>query len=395
MKRKSAKELLTEMKDISELMLDLSYSAVIYENKEIACEVLKLEKQMDSLLYNARIMIMLGARSVEDAEKLSGVLQIASAAEKISNAAGDIAKVALARDVPRDLRDELGDLEEGVMSLKVEEDSPLRGRRLGEVEADVGMRVFAMKRGRRWIYSPEEGEVLRAGDTILLVGPTECVLKLHKARGAPAAERAEGERKRPPAVERAIDILVEMKNISELIVGLAYSAVLFYDKEIAKEVQNLERKMDGMKDELEFLVLSAAREVEESRFNELRGLLHIATSSEIISDAAYEIADVVLRGMELHPVFMASVRESDEVISKIEVRNEDISGKTLGELEIEGGTGMFVLAICKKDGRCYYNPAADVTVETGDVIIARGPKEGEEKLRDILIGRGVRAVLAR
>ena len=391
MKRKSAKELLTEMKDISELMLDLSYSAVIYENKEIACEVLKLEKQMDSLLYSARIMIMLGARNVEDAEKLSGVLQIASAAEKISNAAGDIAKVALAKDVPRDLRGELSDLEEGVMSLKVGEDSPLRGKKLREVEADAGMRVFAMKRGRRWIYSPEESEVLRAGDTIFLVGPTECVLKLHEARGEPVAKEAE---RKPPAVEKAIDMLVEMKNISELIVGLAYSAVLFYDKEIAKEVQNLERKMDGMKDELEFLVLSAAKEVEESRFNELRGLLHIATSSEIISDAAYEIADVVLRGMELHPVFMASVRESDEVISKMEVQNENISGKTLGELEIESGTGMFVLAVCKKDGRCYYNPAADITVEKGDVVIARGPKEGEEKLRDILMGKGVRAALA-
>ncbi|MDF2955809.1 MAG: hypothetical protein OD815_001425, partial [Candidatus Alkanophagales archaeon MCA70_species_2] len=44
-------------------------------------------------------------------------------------------------------------------------------------------------------------------------------------------------------------------------------------------------------------------------------------------------------------------------------------------------------AVCKKDGRCLYNPPADVTIEIGDRVVARGPKEGEGKLRDIL-GKG-------
>ena len=45
---------------------------------------------MDTLLYNIRIKAMLSARTKRDAEQLAGLLQVASSAEAISNAAGDI-----------------------------------------------------------------------------------------------------------------------------------------------------------------------------------------------------------------------------------------------------------------------------------------------------------------
>jgi uncharacterized protein with PhoU and TrkA domain len=84
------KELLTEMKNISELIIDLAYSAVLFNSEEIAEEVKYLEVRMDKLNYDIRIMAMMAARSKEDAEQLAGILQIAQAAEKISNSAGDI-----------------------------------------------------------------------------------------------------------------------------------------------------------------------------------------------------------------------------------------------------------------------------------------------------------------
>jgi len=140
-----------------------------------------------------------------------------------------------------------------------------------------------------------------------------------------------------------------------------------------------------MKDELEILVMEAARGItKKSTFDELRGLLHVAISSEIISDAAYEIADVVLRDIQLHPVFSASIRESDEIILKLDVRNEEIFGKTLKELSIETRTGMFILAIRRKDGKWVYNPGGNTEIKKGDLLIMRGPKEGEEKIKEIV-----------
>jgi uncharacterized protein with PhoU and TrkA domain len=167
-------------------------------------------------------------------------------------------------------------------------------------------------------------------------------------------------------------------------VGLAYSAATFHSNEIAQEVRNLEESMDRMKEELEILVIEAARGVtKRSNFAEFRGLLHIAWSSEILSDAAYEIADVVLRQIPLHSVFLASIEESDEIILKMEVKNPAIFDRTLKELRIETRTGMFILAIRRHDSRWVYNPAGSAVIKSGDLLIMRGPREGEVMMREI------------
>ena len=58
-------------------------------------------------------------------------------------------------------------------------------------------------------------------------------------------------------LDRAVDVLVEMKNISEVAVGLAYSALVFRDQGLAAEVRHLEDRLDEMKDRLELWVLRA------------------------------------------------------------------------------------------------------------------------------------------
>ena len=46
-----------------------------------------------------------------------------------------------------------------------------------------------------------------------------------------------------------------MKNISEVAVGLAYSALLFNDQSLAAEVSQLEDRLDEMRERLEVWVL--------------------------------------------------------------------------------------------------------------------------------------------
>jgi len=46
---KSVREIFIEMKDIAELMVDLAYTAILFGDREIAEEVLDLEKRMDLL----------------------------------------------------------------------------------------------------------------------------------------------------------------------------------------------------------------------------------------------------------------------------------------------------------------------------------------------------------
>ena len=376
------KELLVGMKDTSELMLDLAYSAVIYDDEDIAEEVIRLEEKMDTLEYHMKITAMQAARRIDEAHQLSGVLKAASAAENIANAAGDIANIVrLKMGIPTELKADIREAEETVTRVTIEPDSPVIGKTLGELklEIETGMGVIAIRQGSSWIYDVEKDTTILAGDILFARGHDEGLpIFTELVTGKPFVKREYKPTEPIEDLEKAVDIVVEMKNKSELSVGLAYSAVLFYNKDLADEVEILEEEMDQMKYELQHWVLESARHVEDVDI--LRGLLHLANASEFISDAAYEIADIVLRDIELHPIFMMAVRESDEVMTKINVSNgSPIVNMTLGELKLETETGMHVMAI-KRGSRWIYRPGSRTKIKSDDILIARGSHEGETQL---------------
>src|SRR6056297_3060816 len=163
----SVKAVLAEMKDTAELLIDLSYSAVLHGSTELAAEVLELEERMDLLQLRARMSLLLAARNPEDAEALAPVLGVVGAAEKISDATGDIAKVVLEEiGLPEALRGALPEAVEPVARAKVAEGSPLSARTLGELnlETESGVRVVAIRRAGDWLLAPDHETRLRAGD---------------------------------------------------------------------------------------------------------------------------------------------------------------------------------------------------------------------------------------
>jgi uncharacterized protein with PhoU and TrkA domain len=168
------KDLLTEMKNISELIIDLAYSAVLFHNQEIAEEVRYLEVRMDKLNYDIRIMAMMAARSKEDAEQLAGILQIAQAAEKISNTAGDIILLMKENTEPV-LPRILAKADERIYRLKITEASQGCDKTIKElnVESETGMRIIAIRRQDYWIYNPQSKNTLEANDIVIARGNDE------------------------------------------------------------------------------------------------------------------------------------------------------------------------------------------------------------------------------
>lgn len=169
----SVKELLTEMKDVSELMVDLAYSAIVFDSKEIGEEVSYLESKMDKLKYQIRLASMMAARTVEEAEQLTGILQVASAAETIANAAGDMVKLL---DIDIESRpfipSILKDADEKINTTVIKKSSSLANKTLGELslESELGVRIIALKRIKRWMYDPEDNLRLKAGDRVIVRG---------------------------------------------------------------------------------------------------------------------------------------------------------------------------------------------------------------------------------
>ena len=170
----TVKDLMTEMKNISELIIDLAYSAVLFDSEEIAEEVKYLEVRMDKLNYDIRIMAMMGARTKEDAEQLAGILQVAQASEKISNTAGDI--VLLLKDKNRPILSRiLNKADEKIFRLKISSNSEACDNKIGElkIESETGMRIIAIRRGDFWIYNPQSDVLLKSDDWIICRGSDE------------------------------------------------------------------------------------------------------------------------------------------------------------------------------------------------------------------------------
>lgn len=390
---RTVKGLLAEIKDSSELMVDLAYAAVFFADADLAKEVRRLEDRMFGQLHQLRKIAILAARSPEDAEHMAGVLEIASAVEKIADAAEDISHVVssglgINDDLLRDLRHS----DEIVSRIKVREGSRSVGQSLRELSlpVEIGMWVIACRRGGDWDFDPGADYVIASGDVLLVRGPEDGVRLAREIAGAPSLPEAPD----PPEIvmsdlDRAVDLLVEMKNSAEVAVGLAYSALLFNDQALAAEVSNLEARSDAIHDELESWVLRSALEARNP--DELRGLLRLASASETIFDSAREMTRLVEAGEELHPVIAAALVESDEFGHETIVgAGSPADGKSIKDLSVETETGMFVLAV-QRGRRWTYRPKPRFRFEAGDRIIAIGPAEGGEELDDLV---GMRRELA-
>ena len=169
------KELLTEMKDISELIIDLAYSSALFDNQDIAEEVKFLDVRMDKLNYDIRMMAMMAARTKEDAEELAGILQVAEAAETISNAAGDIVSLLSKEKTGPILPKILKEADEQLFRIKVSKESKACNQKIGDlkVESETGMRIIAIRRNESWIYNPQSDTSLQADDWLITRGTEE------------------------------------------------------------------------------------------------------------------------------------------------------------------------------------------------------------------------------
>jgi len=181
----SVRETLVEMKDISEMMIDLAYSAAIMDNKPLAEEVMFLEKRMDDLVYILNMNLMLSARNRRDAETLAAVQRVGALTNVMSDAAGDIAGLVLrgikVHPVAREVFERT---EENLEHAHVKEGSILEGNSVDELHLArrIGADIIAIRRGEHWLINPGK-EIIMPEDVIVARGTQEGLTKLVQAAG--------------------------------------------------------------------------------------------------------------------------------------------------------------------------------------------------------------------
>ena len=184
----------------------------------------------------------------------------------------------------------------------------------------------------------------------------------------------------------AEEMVLEIKDKSELMVDLAYSSLLYDNKTIAKEVYDLENLIDSLYQKLQ---RNSLEEVQKGKLSvdDALTLMKLAHAGEQIADAAQEIADVELRDVELHPILKMSIRESDVVFTRTQVKEQSVlCNKTLGELKLGSETGMLVIAMRHKN-KWLYGPNKNTKIDPGDILFAKGPEDGEKHLIELATGK--------
>ena len=172
-------------------------------------------------------------------------------------------------------------------------------------------------------------------------------------------------------------MLLELKDTSEFMIDLAYSSLLYNNKEIAEEVNILEKQVEDLCTEIQESIINLGRQQPEDIAKFI--VIHkMQMAIEDIANAAASIADVVLRGLGDHPVIQMSIQESEVTIERVKIGEASIlKGKSLGELRLGSHCGMFVIAI-KRGDKYIYGPDKNEILEEDDILIAKGPDDAAD-----------------
>jgi uncharacterized protein with PhoU and TrkA domain len=172
-------EMLLELKDTSEFMVDLAYSSLIYDNEEIAQEVMFLADTMEEL--SAKIqdtVIEIGMNKPDEIARIVVVTRLQTSIMSIAEAAKSIADVVL-RGLGKHpvIAMSIKESETTISLARVTEDSVLCGKTFGDVRLSTqcGMFVIAVKRNREYIFGPGKTTLIAAGDILIAKGPEDGV----------------------------------------------------------------------------------------------------------------------------------------------------------------------------------------------------------------------------
>lgn len=179
----SVRDLLTELHSITNLMVDLAYSAVLFNDRELAEEVVELEEKVDDLTTLLLMNAAIAVRDADDAKAMAGVVRMAAVADRISGAAGEIAHIVL-RDLGVDpqILEGLTRTQGRLVRATLLPKSILTKKILGKLklETNIGVNIMAVRRGKEVITNPGPKTILRESDIIIARGSDVSVSELDK-----------------------------------------------------------------------------------------------------------------------------------------------------------------------------------------------------------------------
>lgn len=183
--------------------------------------------------------------------------------------------------------------------------------------------------------------------------------------------------------ENVKDLLKEMKNISSLMLDLAYSSLFLKNKDVAEEVMILYKELEDIEERLYLHLFAAARSKPAAR---LISVVDIVEAAKDVAIAAKHMSEMVLEGAHLDPIIKEAIGESDESIARVAISKRSILvNKKLEELKLRTETGFDILAI-RHGKKWTWNPKKSTILKHGDIVIGVGPQASCQKFYDLASG---------
>ncbi|MBD3189840.1 MAG: hypothetical protein GF308_04315 [Candidatus Heimdallarchaeota archaeon] len=378
----SAKDALKQIRNICSILVDLAYSAVLFEDRSLAREVDELRDLVIKLNYLLTMSLQVAVRDGKDAQATLPLVVLGEASKNIANYTADLAHVLLKGfNVHHALKELSQKVARDLMRGEIAEDSVLKGYTVHDVAAKMNFSVviFAIRREGRWNIPPDAEVELAAGDVVLARGSTQSISLLKLLVGGSAEEIAPPEEEefmeqRETFEDTILDNLIAIKDTSEVVIELAYGAVLYNNSELAQLVSSMEKRIDAIRNKSEIAILRAAKDTTED-LSALQGLFRVIESMEDISDSANTIAQTVLAGLPAHPIIELVIEESTENIFQKTVEEASlIVGKTVPAGNYLDEFGIRIIGI-KRAGGNFFKPRRRTKIRAGDVIIFTGRQE--------------------
>ena len=183
---KEIEEKFLELKEKAELMVDLAYSSLLYDNRVIAKEVYNLENEVDRQHEELQRMAIEGVLEDSDVDKALLYVRLGAALEIIADSAREIADITL-RDMEMHpiFQQSLRESETVISSAIVKDTSPFAGKTLREIELPekFGAWVIAIKGKEGWVYGPDGDDAILPGDLVITRCPSDVEEELIKMLG--------------------------------------------------------------------------------------------------------------------------------------------------------------------------------------------------------------------
>ena len=375
----SVKDVLIEMKTLSEICVDLAFASLLYSDRVVAEQVLVLEEKIDDLYKKLLDFLSLSIKSRSQAEQLRIYYVIGEASNIISDSAADMASLVL---MDYEIEDEIKlvqqHMDQIVDLVPLEGSSALCGE--SELSACIhdmlGVDIVGIIRPKTKLLTNYD-EIMKAGDLLIFRGPLENV--------NPFISLAKGEHQSVEEARNAIikqsdilpdkelkyhqDLLVTMKESAELVVDLAYLYAFEDLPKIKSLILSTEDKIDNLQFELieEVLRLFKQNLIGQKT---LMAYLRMADSFEEIADAAIKIAFGVTARHKPYTILEEVVDDSSEALDYIPVtKDSPFVGKTVKEAEYLDDF-MQILAVRQK-GQYFLFPKDNAKIKVGDGLLIK------------------------